>query len=435
MAIALPSSGKVTIGRGADNDVVVDAASMSRHHAILHLGPSLRIEDAGSSNGTVLRGVRRGGVETGRMIETRLSAGQSAAIGQGDVVGLGSLALVITHADPTAKTAARSSGGDPTRGIIVADESMRRLYELAIRVAAGDIPILVAGETGAGKEVVAEVIHRASPRAKGPLLQLNCAALPQLLLESELYGYEKGAFTGATQAKPGLLEMAQGGTVFLDEIGEMPLTTQAKLLRVLEERKVLPVGALRPRPIDVRFVAATNRDLEEEVKRQTFRQDLYFRINGVSLLVPPLRERVGEIEPLARHFVAEACTRQKRPTPLIAADVVAFLRKQAWPGNARELKNVMERALLFCGSGPIQIDHLQLEGAAPPADPPPPSLKGEIEALERQRIIDALAQCAGNQSQAARLLNMPRRTFVKRLASYGIPRPRGPGDAPKSRRS
>src|SRR6185503_6105666 len=184
------------------------------------------------------------------------------------------------------------------------DEGMPQLHRLVERIARGTINVLILGETGAGKEVLAERVQRLSPRARWPFLRLNCAALSETLLESELFGHERGAFTGAVTAKPGLLETAEGGTVFLDEAGELPMSIQVKLLRVIEERQVLRVGGLKPRPIDVRFIAATNRDLEVEVARGAFRQDLFFRLNGVTLVVPPLRDRVSEIEALARLFAS-----------------------------------------------------------------------------------------------------------------------------------
>src|SRR5690606_14186600 len=216
----------------------------------------------------------------------------------------------------------------------------------------------ILGETGAGKEAMAETVHQRSPRRAGPFLLLNCAALSETLLESELFGHEKGAFTGAHSTKAGLLESTAGGTVFLDEIGELSLGTQAKLLRVLEERSVMRVGATKPRRIDVRFVTATNRDLTREVRAGRFRGDLYYRISGLVVRIPPLRERLTEIEPLARHFLTEFCTQLGQLVPELEPAAIEALLGYHWPGNVRELKNVMERAVLLAGSGPVTREHV-----------------------------------------------------------------------------
>ncbi|HVK68613.1 MAG TPA: sigma-54 dependent transcriptional regulator, partial [Polyangium sp.] len=328
--------------------------------------------------------------------------------------------------------------------------------------------VLLLGETGVGKEVLAETIHRKSPRVAGPFLRLNCAALSESLLESELFGHEKGAFTNAVRSKPGLFETAEKGTVFLDEVGELPLGIQVKLLRVLEDRQVMRVGGLAPRPIDVRFVSATNRDLAFEVQKGTFRQDLYFRLNGIALSIPPLRERRSEIEPLARTFVARAAASIGRSPLEITREALAAMTSYDWPGNVRELRNAIERAVVLC-EGVIRPEDLVLEGrvqgmaSSPrnvpltgtvPLTPMDPSLSSfsiatddatsqlrgsvvdtaslgslreELGSLERQRMIDALEKCAGNQTAAAAMLGMPRRTFVSKLSAYNIPRPRKKG--------
>ncbi|HKU41762.1 MAG TPA: sigma-54 dependent transcriptional regulator, partial [Polyangiales bacterium] len=288
--------------------------------------------------------------------------------------------------------------------------------------------VLILGETGVGKEVAAEQLHRRSGRS-GRFVPINCAALSESLLESELFGYEKGAFTGADKAREGLFEAAAGGTLFLDEVGELPQTTQVKLLRVLEERKVLRVGGRSARPVDVRFVAATHRDIERAAEQGEFRQDLFYRLNGITLHVPPLRERRLDIAPLAASFIASGCQALGRAKlPKLSEPALQALVEYAWPGNIRELRNVIERALLLCDGECLLAEHLPpklLQPAAPNSvlDARAELLR-QMERVERQRIVDALEKCAGNQTLAAEMLGMSRRTLVTRLAQFELPRPR-----------
>jgi two-component system response regulator AtoC len=433
----LPASGSVSIGRAPDCDVQVDDPSVSRRHARIHLGPELRIEDLGSANGVRLHSPSGDAARTAPVHTIKAGPGEALALRVGDSIGLGVAVLVVRLSrQPTPAV---------DEGFVVRDPAMQKLHELAARVAQGQISVLLLGETGVGKEVLAEVVHRRSLRHAAPFLRLNCSALSESLLESELFGHEKGAFTGAAQAKPGLLETADGGTVFLDELGEISATIQVKLLRVLEERKVTRVGGLAARAIDVRFVAATNRDLDAEVKRGAFRQDLFFRLGGIALTIPPLRDRRAEIAPLARMFAARAAAQLGRGAPTITLATQEALERHSWPGNVRELRNVMERAVVMSETDELAPEHLLLAtpspAPVPPAEPqaptggkraePPPAragatggLRAELDALERQRILDALAICAGNQTQAAAALGMSRRTFIARLDEYGIPRPR-----------
>jgi DNA-binding NtrC family response regulator len=321
------------------------------------------------------------------------------------------------------------STGKAIADIVVADTQMQALYKLVEQIAVSDISVLLLGETGAGKEVFARAIHRCSPRASGPFIELNCAALTEQLLESELFGHEKGAFTNAVAAKPGLLEVAHGGTLFLDEIGDMPLTTQVKLLRAIEDSQLRRVGGLKSRSIDVRFVAATNSDIEVMVARNTFRSDLFFRLNGVTILIPPLRERLGELEPLSRAFIKHAARGNARPS--LTPEALAVMRAYAWPGNVRELKHVIERAVLLCQNGSIQAEHVSVKTSRPTPAPPelapregatrevPPLArprKGSDE--ERAWIMRALEQTNGNQTLAAKMLGISRRTLVNRLSDY-----------------
>jgi two-component system response regulator AtoC len=307
---------------------------------------------------------------------------------------------------------------------------------LADRAAASMISVLLLGETGVGKDVMAERIHRASPRAGGSFLRLNCAAFSPALLASELFGHEKGAFTGATSSRPGLLQSASGGTVFLDEVGDLPLEMQAKLLIVLERREVLPVGALRPKQLDVRFIAATNRNLPQDVEAGVFRRDLYFRLNGITIEVPPLRARVAEIEGLATQFAREAARAIGKPVPELSRELLAWLRAYAWPGNVRELRTVMERAVLLAPEGILRVqDIASAAGSAGRACAAFPVARHAVDAndndlAERQHISSMLARCGGNQSRAAKLLGISRNTLIARIEKYGLTRPLAPRGRP-----
>ncbi|MGQ0505580.1 MAG: sigma 54-interacting transcriptional regulator, partial [Myxococcaceae bacterium] len=295
------------------------------------------------------------------------------------------------------------SAAEPASSVLPSRPVMRELEGWVERIAQAMISVLILGETGVGKERLAEGIHQRSKRAAGPFLRLNCAALSESLLESELFGHEKGSFTGAVSAKQGLLETAHGGTVFFDEVGELPLSMQAKLLRVIEERKATRVGGLKPYSIDVRFVSATNRNLEEEIERGRFRDDLYFRLNGISLVIPPLRDRKEEIAGIAEGFISEVSRRSGRaPAPRLAKQTLAVLEGYRWPGNIRELRNVIERAVLLCLGETILPEHVPMDrlgssfaSRKPQAEvkPQPPSVvfAQRVEPEEEATTVDALS--------------------------------------------
>jgi two-component system, NtrC family, response regulator AtoC len=457
--LALPREHEAVLGRESPADIVLADDSVSRRHALVRAGSPPTIEDLGSTNGTKVMG-------------RTLARGERAPLSLGTVVEIGTVVAVVQPASMTDAraqlTESRGSGLNDTaermtlrppggakaraavpgaRSVVLEDATMLHLYELVRVIAPSRLSILVLGETGVGKDVYAETVHAQSPRAGAPFVRLNCAALPENLLEAELFGYERGAFTGAQQAKPGLFESADGGTVFLDEIGEMTLSTQAKILRVLESGEVMRIGSVRPKNVDVRFIAATNRDLEALASVGQFRSDLYFRLNGVSVVIPPLRRRAADIVPLAKRFLAESGTRST-----LGDVAIERLRAHRWPGNIRELKNVIERAALLAQGGVIQPEHL-LFGAstlgggelAPvsvaqtaaipavatstaPAAQPRSTAKGpirdELADVERTRILAAMEQCGGNQSRVAKMLGISRTTLIKRLEAYGHVRPR-----------
>lgn len=299
---------------------------------------------------------------------------------------------------------------------VTGSDAMRDVLALVDRVAPRDVAVLITGESGTGKELVARRLHERSPRAPGPFVAVNCAALPESLAESELFGTEKGAFTGADQARSGRFEEASGGTLFLDEIGELPVGLQAKLLRVLEDRTARRLGGSRDLPVDIRLVAATNRDLLAESDRGSFRGDLYFRLAVVTIHLPPLRERPGDIAVLARHLLEVLASRHGIRETALSPDAVRALEAYRWPGNVRELRNVLERALIVRGDGTIGPDDLSLSNRAERGAAP--QLSKELR--EREAIMEALRQSRGNREEAARLLGISVRTLYYRLRSFGL---------------
>ncbi len=310
--------------------------------------------------------------------------------------------------------------------VVAADPTTARTYELLRRLAASDLAVLLAGETGAGKEMAALALHTWSPRAEGPFVPVNCAALPENLIESELFGHEKGAFSGADTAKAGIVEQAAGGTLFLDEVGEMPAAAQAKLLRVLQDKAVQRVGSTKLRPVDFRLVAATNRDVLGEVEAGRFREDLYYRLAAAVVELPPLRDRPRDIAVLARDALASACSTLGREPMQISDAAMGVLCGYRFPGNIRELINAMEFAAATNPDTVIDPSHLPASmGRSRPADPGRSAgsfrpLAEEVAELEARRIAEALEAAGGNQKAAAELIGMPRRTFVTKLGRYNL---------------
>ena len=302
----------------------------------------------------------------------------------------------------------RSSG---FAAIIGRSNALRTTLDQAARVAAHrDVTVLVGGETGTGKELLARAIHYHSPRAAAPFVEINCAAIPANLLESELFGHERGAFTGAVAAKPGLFEMAHGGTLFLDEVGHLPLELQAKLLRALESREIRRVGGQVTKRIDVRLIGATHLNLSAAVARGEFREDLFYRLNVVALTLPPLRNRDEDIELLAETFVSRLATSNGLAVPPLSPEVRAALRGHSWPGNVRELRNAMERALVLSPPGTLRVEELGLNRGtlAEPSREDGLPFPADLSTIIRASVVLMLKRCAGNKSEAARRLGISR---------------------------
>lgn len=327
-----------------------------------------------------------------------------------DIVRMRSRA--VDELEPFGLAAERIVGNSP---------AIRHVRHLIDKFAASELPVLIEGESGTGKELVANAVHARSQRAEHPFVKINCAALPEALTESELFGYERGAFTGATQQKKGKIELATGGTLFLDEIAEMPVTTQAKLLRAIEQQEIERLGGTEVIKVDVRIIAATNQNLNQLVHRGAFRKDLYYRINAVSIKTPPLRSMPEDIPRLALHFLEKHCHEVGKPRPRLGDEVVRILLAHSWPGNVRELANVMRRAAILCDGSELNLSHLPAELAEPSmrmedADEAPLSL----DELERRHIARVLKLTAGNKNAAARLLNIHRDTLYRKIRRYNL---------------
>jgi two-component system response regulator AtoC len=422
--LAIGAGESVVVGRAPESTLVTSSARASRRHATIQLeGGALSITDHASRNGTTVNG--------------KPLRDASQTIDGGDVIAIGSVQIVVARADqalsrgvveearggigagrpePSEPEAPGPSFGD---GLVLADRAMVKLFAVTRRVAVAQSAVLVSGETGTGKEVIAERIHRQSARGAGPFLRLNCASLPEALIESELFGHERGAFTGADRRRTGYFEAASGGTLLLDEIGEMPLNVQAKLLRVLERRAIVRVGGTEEVAVDVRIICATHRDLRREVEGGRFRQDLYYRISTFTLEVPPLRERPTEIVLLAELFAQRIAGDLGLRPPRLGVDVIEALGAHSWPGNVRELRNTMEHAVVMADGGEVRREHLPatLTGST---SPPSPGIRGRVEDLERAELVTALAAEGGNRTRAAKRLGLSRRALLYKILKYGL---------------
>ena len=397
-----------TAGKDAGNDLVLNQRFVSgRHLKVTRNHNRFTVVDQHSTNGTWLG--------TTRIFEAEVPFFTTLRVGEGE--------LVIEPATPSKE---RQSNPTGTYGLIGDDPSLKSLIDLIDRVAPSTAAVAVLGESGTGKELVARAIHSQSNRASQAFIPVNCAAISKELIESELFGHEKGAFTGAINGRKGAFEEADGGTIFLDEIGELPLDLQAKLLRALESGEIKRVGAPRPMNVDVRVVAATNRDLLAQAREGKFREDLYYRLCVIPLTLPPLRQRPGDIKVLAEHFLRMHAPRGQRV--LLTPAAAKKLESYAWPGNIRELRNVMHRALLLRKAPHIEPDDISFDSknAPPPAHIggtldciPGMSLQDQLDRAERQ-IIEAAIKRYPTRDAVARELNIARSTLFKRLKEWGM---------------
>jgi PAS domain S-box-containing protein len=342
----------------------------------------------------------------------------------GGVETLTDLRDTVAKEEEIEKLRRHLAGKDGFEGIIGRHPSMQRVYEFITSAANSDAPVIIYGESGTGKELVAAAIHRLSPRKFGPYIKVNCAALNEHLLESELFGHVKGAFTGADRTRIGRFEAANGGSLFLDEVGDIPLATQVKLLRVLQEKEIERVGDHRPIPVNVRIIAATNKDLRALIDKELFREDFFYRIAVLPVWAPPLRDRKDDIPLLVDHFASRMVLRTGKPISGISQEALSVLMDYDWPGNVRELINVLEYAFVTCPGGQIELHHLpqyivsrekRIEKPVNTAQP-----GKSVPHLRKEVILQALEECGGNRSEAARRLGISRVTLWKKMKQFGL---------------
>ncbi len=405
----------VAIGSFDGGDIALTDSAVSRRHAeIVRTPDGTVLRDLGSTNGTWVGAMK--------VREVFLAPDTSFRIGR-----------TALRFDPIDELFDVEPSSEPRFGDLVgASATMREVFGVLERVAPTELTVLVTGETGTGKELASRAVHQRSLRARGPFVVFDCGAAPANLVESELFGHQKGAFTGAVEARAGVFELAHGGTIFLDEIGELPLELQPKLLRVLEQREVRRVGANHAKSIDVRIVAATNRRLKDEVAAGRFREDLYYRLAVVEVTLPPLRQRRDDLPLLVGHLIARAGRRVTSLAPQVREIFAAY----AWPGNVRELANAIERALPFCDGDCVTLDALpdalraakpaltlpQLDLARNGARPFKDAKDEVIELFERQYVIDLIDRHGGNISRAARTADMDRKSIARLMRKHGLTR-------------
>ncbi len=390
----------VSIGTLPENNLVLTDPTVSRRHAVVEeTSGGYVLRDLGSTNGTFLEGVR--------VREGYLSSGSVLRLGQTEMI----------FSPLEERVEIPRSSQDRFGDLIGASAPMREIFGILERVSPTDITVLIQGETGTGKELAAHAIHGHSRRASAPFIVFDCGAVAPNLIESELFGHEKGAFTDAVKSRQGAFELADGGTLFLDEIGELALALQPKLLRALDQHEVRRVGAEQPVKVNVRAVAATNRDLEQEVKAGRFREDLFYRLSAVSISLPPLRKRREDIEPIASHLLTGISAEGKKLTGL-SPEAAAALAAYSWPGNVRELKNVLERASALSDGKRIEVRDLFLTGKKTSTLE---GLSGKtLEEIEKAAIHATLTSVSGNKTETAKLLGIAYSTLYEKMKKYGI---------------
>jgi len=387
----------LTIGSRPDSDLRLEDPTVSRKHAeISRTADGFLLQDLGSTNGTFLNGVQI----------------DRAYLRNGAVVTVGETSMVFGTGEgaPLKGDPAPAAFGE----MVAVSEPMLKAFALLEGLAASNITVLIEGETGTGKELAARAVHDRSPRADRPFVIFDCSTVPGQLMESELFGHTRGAFTGASEARPGAVEEAEGGTLFLDEIGELPPDLQPKLLRLLDNKEFKRVGTSERKTADVRFVAATNVDLEEQVKKDLFRRDLYFRISAAKVTLLPLRERPKDILELARHFI-DIINRQQGRNLILKKDALGALSKHPWPGNVREMKNLLETAAALCSSDKISAKELPFQTAESAV-----AGDGSLAGAEEVAIREALEKAGNNRRKAARMLGIAPSTLYAKMKKFGL---------------
>jgi DNA-binding NtrC family response regulator len=425
---------EVKIGRGREADLQLPDPSVSRLHArVFRVGQQYFLADLRSRNGTHADGRRitQLTLEDGRMFQVgpfRIHFHRPASVsgaGEEPTVSPGAGSVIADSARqehlPVPKQASPPSATvDAPFGLIGRSAHVKKLIGTIRRVAASDVPVLIEGETGSGKELVARGIHDASSRRDRPFVVVNCGAISPELIESELFGHEKGAFTGATAQRKGAFELAHNGTIFLDEIGELPIVLQPKLLRALEQKEVKRVGGNDLLLADVRILAATNRNLRDEVARKAFREDLYFRVGAITVPIPPLRDRREDVAPIARHFLSGMGDHTSAPVPGLSPTALDALVSHDWPGNIRELRNAIQRAVVMAEDGELTASDFSFLRRAASQEPETASGLSRWEQAERTNILGELARQMGNKSKTARELGIAKSTLFEKLKKYGI---------------